>query len=84
MRPFRWTQEMLDKLVLRLSELSSELGGGGIDDASVSTLRGMLTEVEPYFQPIVREVNGIVHDIAVDPRVAAAIEVAFLAIIVIA
>ena len=75
MRPFRWTQEMLDKLVLRLSELSSELGGGGLDDASVSTLREMLTEVEPYFQPIVREVNGIVHDIAVDPRVAAAIEV---------
>lgn len=66
---------MLDKLVLRVTDMSSELGGGRPDDASVGALGDMLTELEPYFRPVVRELNGLVHEIAVDPRVAAAIEV---------
>ena len=66
---------MLDKLVVRVSELSAEVGGQALDDGSVGTLQDMLAQIEPYFQPIASEVNGVIHDIAVDARVAAAIEV---------
>ena len=75
MRPFHWTQELLDKIALRVSELTIEAGGEAMEDVNLNTLRDMLQQIEPYFRPVVNSVNGVVQDISVDPRVAAAIEV---------
>ena len=75
MRPFHWTQELLDKIALRVSELTIEAGGEAMEDVNMNSLRDMLRQIEPYFRPVANSVNGVVQDISVDPRVAAAIEV---------
>jgi hypothetical protein len=78
MRPYRWTEEMLDKTALKLQELSEAAGSEAVVSDSLRAVDEALKAIEPYFRPVVTSAQDLMHDAAVEPRVAAAIEVLYI------
>jgi ABC-type cobalt transport system substrate-binding protein len=78
-----WSQKLLDSVVSELNTVVGTAGSildgtskvEGLDENSIEAIRSIIKTIEPYFTPIVSEVEGVIQSVVVDPRVAAAIQV---------
>lgn len=81
--PIRWTSRLLDSIVGTLEGASAGVADvvagrtevQGVDENVIRSIRDAISKIEPYFTPIVTELDSAMDAVVVDPRVAAAVQV---------